>query len=132
MAQNFVTTFSIEADINPETDRPFGNRYAGEFTIRRPSLADRIRIAVKDAASFSALGTAPLQSLSKDVVNLNFVFCHLDILADSRPAWCYPDKLWADFEDEIAVYFVWQKMDAFFQSFRAPASLPTDQKGQLK
>lgn len=130
MAQ-FTHTFEIDKAIDPKTERPFGSRYAGEFVVRRPSIGDKAKIELKFAAGLTAMGLhsrEALQGIDKHVLNVDFIFCHLDVLAEKRPAWAHPEKLWAD-EEEGVVYAIWREIDTFIESFRPKPSAPTEEKG---
>lgn len=113
--------FSIEKTINPETERPFGDKFAGNFMVRRPTLADKRDIALREQLY---MGGANPVTLDRDVVNHAYIFAHLDVLCekDGRPDWCHPSKMFDGGEDEKALYAVWQEVDGFLKPFRSSES----------
>lgn len=113
-------SFSIENTVNPATGKPFGSKYAGQFAVRRPNFADNRAIALRDAAALSAYGPVDQRHLSLDVVNINFIFANLDVIAEKKPDWCDISKLY-DETDEQAIYTVWQEVKKFLDSFRPKA-----------
>lgn len=113
-------SFSIENTINPETGKPFGSKYAGQFTIRRPTLADNRAISLRDAAALGIYGPVDQGQIDIKVVNVNFIFANLDVIAEQKPDWCDITKLYEG-EDEQAVYAVWQEVKKFVDSFRPKA-----------
>lgn len=116
--------FSIEHTENPETGRPFGTRYAGEFTVRRPTLADKREIALRDTARISLGGAVNPAHLAVDVVNANFIFANLDVIGEEKPEWFDIGKLYEG-EDEQAVHAVWREVERWLSTFR-PKANPED------
>lgn len=112
-------TFSIDAKTNPETQRPFGSKYAGEFTVRRPTILDNQAIDLRDAATLNAFGPVNPGQLSTDTTNLNFIFTNLAVIGEKKPDWFDMSKLYAEGEDKQAVYAVWAEVDGFLKSFRS-------------
>lgn len=108
--------FSIDTLNNPDTGRPFGSRYAGEFRVRRPTVKDKEAIALRDAARISRFGAVQLHQVSRDVVNLSYIFSHLEVIGIDVPKWCDPSQLFD--EDEIAVYVAWQEVSRWLATFR--------------
>lgn len=113
-------TFSIDTLINPETERPFGNQYAGQFEVRRPTIADRESISLIDACNLSRLGKVDASLLNRDVVNLSYIFAYMSVIGEKLPAWFEKSKLY-DGEDEVAVYFVWAEVSRWLETFRLKA-----------
>lgn len=103
-------TFSIDKQINPETGRPFGNAFAGDFTVRRPTLDDNEVIAR------ISKGTADLAS---SVANLGYIFAQMAVIGEAVPEWFDKSKLFE--EDEPAVYFVWGEVSHWLATFRSKA-----------
>lgn len=113
-------TFSIAREVNPDTKKPFGDKYAGEITVRRPTIADNLDINLRDAASLNRYGTINPEHLGPAAANMSYILTVLDVICEKKPDWLDPTKLYAD-EDEAAVYAVWAEVDRFLKSFRPKA-----------
>lgn len=112
------TTFSIENNVNPETSQPFGTKYGGMFSIRRPSLADKRNIALKDAASMNAYGQISPDQISSGLSLINYIFSFMSVVStEEPPAWFSMDKIFDD-TDESAVLAVWDEVKKYLDSFR--------------
>lgn len=109
--------FSIAQEVNKNTGRPFGDKYAGQFVVRRPTRVDKRDIAIREQAYLGGINPA----LSPEVANDAFIFAHLDVLCekDGRPDWCHPSKTYDGGEDDQAIMAVWQEVDRFLKPFRA-------------
>jgi len=110
-------SLSIEMQKNPETGEQFGSKYGGEFIIRRPTLADKRDIALRDAASLNIYGQVNPLQMDRDVVNVNYIFANMDVIAEKRPEWFDMGKLY-DGADEAAVYAVWTEVSRWLDTFR--------------
>lgn len=118
MQSKMTTTFSITDKINPVTNEPFGEAYAGTFSIRRPSLLDKKNIAVKDAASLSFAGNIPDGMISNGITLVSYIFAFVSTVAESPlPEWFDMGKMYDD-SDEEAVIGVWTEVVKFLESFR--------------
>jgi len=126
---NNKKTFTINQKENPTSKRPFGESYGGEFTVRRPTLADKRTIAMMEHGAISSLGPVEVAQMPTDVVNMNYIFSHLDVLCEDRPDWCYIDKLYEG-DDEQAVYAVWQEVKDFLDRFRSGKTTNDDGAGK--
>lgn len=112
-----TTTFSIEDQINPETNEPFGSKYAGTFSIRRPSLQDKINTALRGAASLSAAGVIDIRLVSEGVLAASHLFSQIkEISTAPVPDWFDMDKIYDD--GEPAVQAVYNRVEDFLDSFR--------------
>ena len=107
--------FSISQIENPVTKRPFGERYEGQFIIRRPTKYDKRDIAIREQAYLGGIDPR----LAPEVANDAFIYAHLDVLCEKegRPDWCYPSKMYEG-EDEQALLAVWQEVDRILEPFR--------------
>lgn len=111
-------TFSIENEINPNTKQPFGNKYAGTFTIRRPSLADKNTADIKKAAMLAAYGTVNPAMLSEWTKSSTYIFSLVTTIAtDKLPEWFDLGKVF-DESDEDAFMAVWAEVGKFQDTFR--------------
>lgn len=121
-------TFSIEHSINPETEQPFGPKYAGNFTVHRPTIADNGQIALNYAA-LTGGRTVLLNPLMLDshAINLMYVFCNMKVLADEKPEWFNEDELYE--EDEAAVRAVHEEVERWLGSFRPKSDSKGSQQG---
>lgn len=116
--------FTIEHTINKATELPFGTKYAGDFTVRRPTLSDKREIALRDTARISLGGAVNPAHLAVDVVNINFVFANMDVIGEQKPEWFDIGKLYEG-EDEQAVIAVWQEVERWLATFRPQGNSPT-------
>ncbi len=110
-------SFSIEMLKNPKTGEQFGAKYGGEFVTRRPTLADKRDIALRDAAALNIYGQVNPIQMDRDVVNINYVFANMDVIAEKKPDWFDMTKLY-DGQDEDAVYAVWTEVSRWLDTFR--------------
>ena len=125
------TTFSIEGVERPSTKQPFGPKYAGNFTIRRPSLLDKKNIAVRNAASLSFAGHINPGLLQDDIVIITHTHNHILTLAEEKvPEWFDISTMTED--DEEAVFAVWQEVDRFLAGFRPGATGGNGSAGDTK
>jgi hypothetical protein len=116
-----TTTFSIEDQINPETGKPFGSKYAGTFSIRRPTIADKTNIALKCAATLAAAGGNGLDIISNELMDMNFLFSQLLVIkTGTLPEWFDREALFD--EDESAIQAVAREVRGFIDSFRTQNS----------
>lgn len=115
--------FSIDHMENPDTGLPFGSRYAGEFSVRRPTLSDKREIALRDAARISLGGAVNPLHLAVDVVNVNYIFANMDVIGETKPDWFDIGKLYEG-EDEQAVHAVWREVERWLATFRPKGDTP--------
>jgi hypothetical protein len=112
------TTFSITATINPETKEHFGAKYAGTFSIRRPTLQDKTNIALRCAAEMSVAGGVGLDLVTDEILNANYVFSQMEVIKTSAlPEWFDKSKIYE--EDEPAVKAVSKAVSDFLDTFRS-------------
>lgn len=120
-----VHSFSIEnTKTDPDrTDSPvFGSKYAGTFSIRRPSLQDKNTINLHEAASLSAAGHVNPALISGRTRLTAQIFASIAVLSEqSPPAWFDMDQMY-DETDEDAVLAVWAEVQKFVDSFRSSAA----------
>ena len=117
MSQN-THSFSIENVVNPVTGQPFGQKYAGLFAIRRPSLADKKAVALRDAASMNAYGEVNPGQISDGLALLSYIITFMSVVkTEDLPAWFDMNKLFDD-DDENAVLAVWDEVKKYLDSFR--------------
>lgn len=109
--------FSIAQKINSVTGQPFGDHYCGTFTIRRPSIGDKKRIEIKDAASMAEFGRVNPDSLTDGMKLLSWAFSTMAIIGEEVPKWFDIDKLFEP-SDEVAVLSVWEEVADWFATFR--------------
>lgn len=110
-------SFDISLQKNEKTGEQFGARYGGEFVVRRPTLADKRDIALRDQAALNIYGPVDIINMDRTVVNMNYIFAHLDVIGEKKPEWFSMDKLY-DENDEAAVYAVWQEVSRWLETFR--------------
>lgn len=116
-----TTSFSIENAINPATEKPFGPKYAGTFTIRRPSLLDKKNIALRDAASMSAAGSLDPTLIGDGTRLISYIFSFVETVSEGAlPEWFNMATMF-ETEDEDAVLAVWQEVGKFLDNFRPKA-----------
>lgn len=114
-------TFSINSKINPATKQPFGSNYAGEFSIRRPTLFDKKEISIKEAADMSKHGHINPELIGDGTRLINYVMHYTTQIATAPlPEWFDLAQL-HDNNDEEAILSVWEEVEAFFATFRPAA-----------
>lgn len=112
------TSFNIESKVCPSTKEPFGAKYKGQFSIRRPSLEDKRIIGIKNAATLSQFGPIAPGTLSEGTELTNYIFSFMSVAAEGKlPEWFDLAKMYDD-TDEEAVYAVWEEVTAFLATFR--------------
>ena len=113
-------SFSIQNTLDPETKLPFGEKYAGQFTVRRPSAHDKKMIALKDAASMSVYGAVDIRLIGEGTKLLSYIDAFIKHQAvGDLPEWFGMDQVYDD-TDENAVLAVWEEVQAFLATFRLP------------
>jgi hypothetical protein len=111
-------SFSIVSAINPLTGQPFGSKYAGQFVIRRPSLADKQMIQVKKAATMSVFGYANEDMISAGTRLTILIFSQVTVTAEDKlPDWFNPEKMYED-DDEAAMHAVSLEVNRWLDTFR--------------
>jgi len=124
-----TTSFSIESQICPTTNKPYGTRYAGTFSIRRPSIRDRINADLRNSATLSAAGEVNPDMLNGSTKLNSFIFAFVQTIAEQPlPEWFDMDSMYDD-TDVDAVMSVWQEVGKFLDSFRPKASGEDSQQG---
>ena len=121
-------SFSIENTKQPGSEEAFGAKYAGTFTIRRPTLRDNANISLKYSAAVSVAGTDvdPVRLAMIPAINLTYIFCYIGVIAEEKPEWFKSDLLYE--EDEAAVHAVFEEVERWLASFRPQtASAPGEQ-----
>lgn len=113
--------FNITALINPITKKPFGDKYAGTFAIRRPTLDDKRLISLRDAAKMSEEGAVNPELIGNGVRLLSYIFTYCgQVSTADLPRWFNPAKMYD--EDEDAVLAVWGEVQAWLATFRPQAA----------
>jgi hypothetical protein len=116
-------SFSIQNTLDPETQEPFGEKYAGQFTVRRPSAHDKKMIALKDAASMAVYGTVDIRLIGEGTKLLSYIDAFVKHVAlGDIPKWFGMDQMF-DETDENAALAVWEEVQAFLATFR-PGKAP--------
>ena len=122
MSIPLITEFNIESALCPTTGKPFGSKYAGSFSIRRPSLLDKRTIAMRDAATISEFGTVNPELLGEGLKLLSYIVTFVEVTATAAlPEWFDLSKMYED-EDEDAILAVWHEVQKFLNSFRPKAA----------
>lgn len=122
MSLAMTKEFSIENTICHTTQKPFGSKYAGKFSIRRPSLLDKRTIALRDAATMSEFGPTNPELVGNGAKLLSYAVTFVEVTATApTPDWFDMSKMYDD-EDEDAILAVWQEVQAFLATFRPKAT----------
>lgn len=122
MSLAMTKEFNIEHITCATTGKPFGSKYAGAFSIRRPSLLDKRTIAMRDAATISEFGTVNPELLGEGLKLLSYIVTFVEVTAIAAlPEWFDLSKMYED-EDEDAILAVWQEVQTFLASFRPKAA----------
>ena len=111
-------TFTIADKTNPLTGKPFGDKYVGAFTIRRPSIADKQTAAIRKAAVFCAYGYIAEEMIPVGLRLIIHVFTFVTTVAcENTPTWFNPENLFDD-DDEAAMQAVSQEVNRWLDTFR--------------
>lgn len=111
-------TFAIDHITNPETGEAFGARFAGDFTVRRPTIRDNANIAIAFGKATQGVEVNPMVLASPDINSL-YICCFVNAIAEEKPEWFNEEM----FEEDIpAVLAVWQEIDNWRSQFRPKAS----------
>ena len=122
MSLAMTKEFSIENVVCHTTQKPFGAKYAGKFSIRRPSLLDKRTIALRDAATMSEFGPTNPDLVGNGAKLLSYAVTFVEVVATApTPEWFDMSKMYDD-EDEDAILAVWQEVQAFLATFRSKAA----------
>jgi hypothetical protein len=111
-------SFDLSTIINPETKQPFPAKYAGEFTVRRPTLRDQSDTSLKyaRAVSLAGINADPVRLAMIPSVNLMFIFAHIGTIAVAKPDWFDEDATYE--EDEQAIRAVNGEVERWLSTFR--------------
>ncbi len=124
-------SFSLEHMVIPgsKTKEVFGPKYAGNFTVRRPTLRDNSDISLNYAAAVSKAGASinPMQLTMVSAINLTYIFCYIGVVAKEKPEWFDDNALYED--DEPAVFAVFTEVERWLSSFRPQAACAGGQPG---
>lgn len=114
-------SFTIDEKICSTTEKPFGSKYAGTFSVRRPSLLDKIIIAVKDAARMSIAGEIAPGTLGDRPATISYIYSFMTTVnTEPLPEWFDLSAMYED-EDEDAMFAVWSEVSGFLSTFRPKA-----------
>lgn len=105
--------FSVAGLTNPDTERPFGERYKGEFVVRRPTIQDKKDIAVREAAATSNFGTVDPTFLPETVRNTAYIFAFFSVIGEKVPKWFDASALYDD--DMPAVTAAFKEVSAWLK-----------------
>jgi hypothetical protein len=112
-------TFCVENRTNPLTNQPFGKAYGGNFSIRRPSIGDKLTIQTKKAAQLNAFGYVNTDMIPPSLQMMAHCYHYVTTLAIAPlPEWFNLQNLYDD-NDESALLAVWQEVDGFLDTFRS-------------
>jgi len=112
-------TFSIEQTINPVTGEPFGQKYGGSFQVRRPSIADRRNIALKEAAIRNTFGTVNPGQVTPGLDFVTYIEIYVNTVSEQQPPAWFNLATMFDESDEAAMGAVWDEVQKFVDSFRS-------------
>ena len=113
-----TTEFNIENAISPTTGKAFGSKYAGKFAIKRPSIKDKITIAIRDAESTAMHGAIIPELVGDGAKLLSYIMSFIEVTAITPvPEWFDLDKMYDDLDEE-AILSVWSEVQTFLNSFR--------------
>lgn len=122
MSISLITEFNIESALCPTTGKPFGSKYAGSFSIRRPSLLDKRTIALRDAVTMSEFGAVNPELIGEGLKLLSYIVTFVETTSTvPLPKWFDLAEMHED-EDEDAILAVWQEVQTFLASFRPKAA----------
>lgn len=110
-------TFSIVQKTNSRTGKPFGEKYAGEFIVRRPSLGDKQRIELREAAALSSFGPVDAALIAPGTQLIIYLFAAINTIGESVPKWFDKESLY-DEDDELAAIAAWDEVASWLATFR--------------
>lgn len=114
------TTVSIagKADINGQV---FGDRYAGSFSVRWPTISDRLSINIRSTARNNAHGPLDPKQLPDGWDLVGYIFAFMAVCGEDIPDWFDQEKLGAEPEffdqDSRAIIAVWKEVQLWLESF---------------
>lgn len=111
--------FEISNSINPDTKEPFGAKFAGSFSVRRPTIKDNADIALAFSFATNKAGPLGFTAMSTPAVTQLYIFCMIDTIASEKPDWFNVSTMYED--DEAAVYAVNDEVDRWLATFRHKA-----------
>lgn len=120
-------TFTISDKMDPATEKPFGEKYAGTFRLHRPSIGEKRDIAALQAKFLDgAVNVADWWDSVTYLVALLWVASEKEDGKPLVPKWATPTGLYELYEDadERALMAAWQEVRDFLQSFRSEAGAP--------
>lgn len=115
-------SFCIQNKLVADTEEVFGPAYSGQFVIRRPTLADKRAIALKDAAGMCAYGAVDPAMLGGGLKLFSYICIFVGHLSEAPlPEWFGLEKMF-DGKDEDALMAVWTEVTAWLATFRSAAT----------
>ncbi len=127
MSKESTKTFSVAELINTVTKEKFGEAYAGNFTVRKPTMGDMMEVSAKQAAFFGKHNIDPdniSESYGPLYVRLS-TFTYVEVLCSEVPEWFGRDALDPYNDNDVqAVYAVWGEVNAFLGTFRPDKDSP--------
>jgi len=120
-----MKSFSIETKICPTTKQPYGQKYSGTFTVRRPSIHNRNAADIKKAALLNIYGSAAADAIGDWTKTTTHIMCMMNEIATApMPEWFDLRKMYDEI-DEDAIMSVWEEVGVFLDSFRTQTSSET-------
>lgn len=124
-----TTAINIADHINAATGKPFGPKFDGTITIRRPSLHDKKNIALQVVKMMSTYGSVDPDMINDGMRLTIHAFAYVNVLNEGDiPDWFDMDKIY-DEDGENAVLEVWSEVAKFLNSFRSKNNGDTGQPG---
>lgn len=115
-------TFSLADKIDSKTGQPFGERYAGAFVVRKPSLGDQGRIATLAASLLNQYGAGG--DRAGDFWNVAYsALAFFRVAGEQVPPWWDFDTM-DDEQDERAVIAAWEEVTRWLRTFRSSGDSP--------
>jgi hypothetical protein len=112
-----ILTFSIENETNPETDAIYGSKYTGTFSVRRPSLRDKINIQTAKTRILTEQGNVAQECIDGNTRMLAYIFAFVATCKEADiPTWFNLDEL-VTVDDENAAFQVLSEVSTWLSTF---------------
>jgi hypothetical protein len=103
--KDLANSFTFEIDLKVAS----GEEFKGTFTIHRPTIGERIRIGVTEAAELG--GMVNIDPYTSSIAHMIATF---DVIVDKAPIWWKP----RDLRDLEVAQAVWDKYQDYLKEFQ--------------
>ena len=103
--KDLTNSFTFTLDLKVAS----GEEYKGTFTVHRPTIGERIKIGVLEAAELGGMANVDVQTS-----NLAHMIATFDVVIDNPPTWWKP----RDLRDLEVAQAVWDKYQDYLKQFQ--------------